>query len=325
MGKIRSTKKIITIIATAFLAILLFITPIVISAAVVATPVVVINNIFQSIGDFVFGDGEEDNEVIELIEKYFSLPETKESIRETYQPLIDEEKKVDIPLHWLVIPNLLAGIEEVTPALVRKQIKCMKKEDGLRELESYVNELRKEEPWKTGFGSVSTTTIVGYINQFTSYLGQEDSLDVGNLKGKEFAYPLKERALVTSEFGGREGVAIDPQNFHYGIDLAYAGGAPKTCGVPIYAVQDGVVAESDQSQYGRNYFAGANGGIIRYENVDVWYIHERDPFPYAPGEKIKKGQFVGYIGKSGRATGCHLHLEIHVDGKAVNPRNFIEF
>ena len=52
--------------------------------------------------------------------------------------------------------------------------------------------------------------------------------------------------------------------------------------------------------------------------------HE-DLFPYDVGTQIKKGQFVGYIGSSGLSTACHLHFETHVNDKAVNPRNFLDF
>lgn len=307
------------------MVIMLFVTPIVISAAVVASPVVAIHDFFVGLGNFIFGSGDS-NEAVELMKKFFELPETKQQLKETYQPLIDEEKEkgFDIPMNWLVIPNLLAGIEEVDESMVKTQIKCMKDGEELRDLEGYINELRKQEPWNGGFGGISTTTIVGYINEFTSYMGQEESLDIGGLKDKDFLYPLKDKALVTSEWGPRE-IDIDPSGFHRGIDLAYGGGNAATCGVPIYATQGGTVVETDKTANGQNYLIGAYGGKVRYDNVDVWYVHMRDPFPYEAGAVIKKGDFVGYIGESGLAQGCHLHLEIWVSEVNVNPRNFIEF
>lgn len=323
MGR-KSSVKLISIIATGLLTLFLIITPIVISAAVVATPVVVIHDFFVGLGEFIFGSGES-NEAVEIMRKYFELAETKQQLKELYQPLIDEEKEngFDIPMNWLVIPNLLAGIEEVDETMIRTQIKCMKDGEELRDLEGYINELRKQEPWNEGFGGISITTIVGYINEFASYMGQEESLDIGGLKDKDFLYPLKEKARVTSEWGPRE-IEIDPSGFHRGIDLAYSDNST-TCGVPIYATQGGTVVETDKTANGQNYLIGAYGGKVRYDNVDVWYVHMRDPFPYEAGAVIKKGDFVGYIGESGLAQGCHLHLEIWVSEVNVNPRNFIEF
>ena len=318
-------KKIIIIVATVFLTVMLFVTPIVISAAVVASPVIAVHQFFVGIGEFLFGSGDS-NEAIEVMKKYFELAETKKQFRTLYQPLIDKEKEngFDIPLHWLVIPNILAGIEEVDESIIKNQIKSMKDKDEIRTLESYINELRKQEPWNGGFGGISTTTVVGYINEFSSYMGQEESLDIGGLKEKDFLYPLKEKAVVTSEWGPRK-IDIDPSGFHHGIDLAYNGGNAATCGIPIYATQGGKVIETDQTTNGQEYLIGAYGGKIRYDNVDIWYVHMRDPFPYKVGSQINKGDFVGYIGESGLAQGCHLHLEIWVNKKSANPRNFIEF
>lgn len=314
--------KIIIIGATIGILITLLFTPIIVAAGVTAAPVVAIHQMFEKIGEFLFGDGENENEVIILIDQYLEKKETKQEIKELYIPLKNKEKKVDIPLHWLVIPNLLAGIEEVEQKMIKTQISLIKEADN--DLEKYINLLRKKEPWKEQFGNVSTSTIASYINQYTAYLGEEESLDTGNLKEHEFLYPLKEKATVTSEFGTRAPILLPDGTVtngkHTGIDLAFNGNA-NTCGKPIFASMPGeVVATEKTVDQG-----GANWGSIKYKNIEVWYLHMRDPFPYEVGTQIKKGQFVGYIGSSGMSTGCHLHFEVHVNKKAVNPRNFLDF
>lgn len=314
--------KIAVAIFSGLISLLLFISPLIVAAGVVAVPIVAINQLFQSIGDFVFGDNDLNNQVIQIIEKYLNQKETKEMIKKLYQPLINKQKD-EIPLHWLLIPNLLAGIEDVTADHINKQISLIIASDS--DLETYINKLRKTDPWKNGFKEVTTTTIVGYINMFTNYLDQEGSIDIGDLKEEELLYPLKAKAIITSEFGQRwpvtlpNGQVVDQP--HEGIDLAYGGGDAKTCGVPIYASMSGEVVANERTQ-GQ---AGANWGSVRFKNLDIWYLHLRYPFPYEVGTKIKKGQFVGYVGSSGLSTACHLHFETHVNGKSVNPRNFLEF
>ncbi|MFV0380758.1 MAG: M23 family metallopeptidase [Breznakia sp.] len=320
-----SKQKIILSVLSGCLALSFTLAPVVIAGAVVAAPIMLVGSLFKSIGDFVFGDGNE-NEILKILKVYFEQLETKKDIRKIYHPEIDAEKEISVPLHWLVIPNLLAANEEVDKAEIKLQIKCMKekKEEKIKmaDLETYINSLREENPWKEAFANVSTTTIVGYINEASKYLNNETNLDAGDLSEEDFLYPLKNKALVTSEFGKREGHG---SNFHTGIDLAYAGGDAKTCGVAIYAAQSGEVKESDATSGGKNYMGDAYGAKINYMNLSLWYLHMRDPFPHAVGKKIKKGDFIGYMGTSGNSTGCHLHFEIHVNGKAANPRNFLVF
>lgn len=318
-----SKNKFVLIALSVFLCVVMLFSPLIVAAGVVAVPVVAIHELFTSIGDFLFGDHNVDNEVIKLINQYLEQDETKKNIKELYQPLIEKETDISISLNWLVIPNLLAGIEDVEKDMIQQQIDLIKASEN--DLETYINKLRENEPWKAGFANVSTTTIVGYINQFNSYLGQEESIDIGDLREEEFLYPLVKRAVVTSEFGQRWPVTLPNGTVvnepHTGTDLAYSGGDAATCGVPIYASMPGevVATEKTQSQ------AGANWGAIRYKNLEIWYLHLRDPFPYEVGEKIKKGQFIGYIGSSGLSTACHLHYETHVNGTPVNARKFLEF
>lgn len=313
--------KAILYVAAGALSFLLFLTPLIAAGGIIAVPVLAIHDVFTSIGDFIFG-GDKTNDVVKIIQQYLDKDDTKKMIRKIYQPLIDKEKDKDIPLNWLVIPNLLAGIDPVTTDMVSHQIDIIKACDGVS---AYIDKLRLKEPYKSGFGTISTTTIVGYINSYNSYLGQEDNIDVGNLAKEKFLYPLKKKAIVTSDFGARLPVTLPNghvvSSTHTGIDLAYAGGNAKTCGVPIYAAMPGEVVANERTQSQ----AGANWGEIRYKNLDVLYLHLRDPFPYDVGTKIQKGQFVGYIGESGLATGCHLHFETHVDGKVVSPHKFLDF
>ena len=310
-------KLFTTIIVSGCLFICMLITPLLVAAGTVAVPVVAIHELFSFIGNI--GSNEDDNDVTDLIESYLKTDDAKKLIQEVYKPLI---KGKDIPLHHLVIPNLLAGIEDVGSELIKQQISII---EATESLEEYIDKLREKDPWKSAWEDISTTTIVIYIESFQAYLGEEESLDPGDIPMEKFLYPLKQRAIVTSEFGSRSPITLPngevTSTAHTGIDLAYPGGEAATCGVPIYAAMPGEVVANERTMSQ----AGANWGAIRYKNLEVWYLHMRDPFPYDVGTQIKKGQFVVYIGSSGLSTACHLHFETHVNDKAVNPRNFLDF
>ena len=110
---------------------------------------------------------------------------------------------------------------------------------------------------------------------------------------------------------------------HAGIDI----GTP--IGTPVYAVADGVVTNSFySSSYGNVvfiYHPNVNGKA--YETV---YAH-LDSRAVSTGEVVKKGQYIGASGNTGRSTGPHLHFEVHLGrwnaakSNAINPRSMINF
>jgi len=125
---------------------------------------------------------------------------------------------------------------------------------------------------------------------------------IGNV---DLVLPLK--GVVTSEFGLRHGRA------HKGIDVA----APT--GTPIKSVANGkVVFTGVQNGYG-------NVIIIRHnESIMTVYAHnERNMV--REGDIVKKGQPIATVGRTGRATGPHLHFEYRINGKAINPRKIFKF
>ncbi len=125
------------------------------------------------------------------------------------------------------------------------------------------------------------------------------------------AHPMK-NTKITSGYGMR----IDPFRHrlarHTGIDFVAGHGAP------IYSTNNGVVTET-----GRR---GAYGIAVEIDHglgVSTLYGH-MSRTAVSEGQKIKKGQIIGYQGNTGRSTGSHLHYEVRYHGSPVNPKNFIE-
>jgi murein DD-endopeptidase MepM/ murein hydrolase activator NlpD len=116
-------------------------------------------------------------------------------------------------------------------------------------------------------------------------------------------------ARLTSGFGMRKHPLLGYSKMHMGVDF----GAPP--GTPIKASGNGTVAFA-----GRN---GTYGNMVRLQHADGYetlYAHmSRLAGNIRPGAKINQGQIIGYVGSTGRTTGPHLHYEVRLKNKPVNP------
>ncbi|MBA4748399.1 MAG: M23 family metallopeptidase, partial [Sphingopyxis sp.] len=112
---------------------------------------------------------------------------------------------------------------------------------------------------------------------------------------------------VTSTYGMRRHPILGYLRMHSGID--FGGGY----GAPIYAVTDGTVS-----------YAGRNGGYGNYVRINhggglgSGYGH-MSRIAVSGGQRVARGQVIGYIGSTGLSTGPHLHYELYRNGRAVNP------
>lgn len=112
---------------------------------------------------------------------------------------------------------------------------------------------------------------------------------------------------MTSSYGMRDHPVLRQRRRHNGVDLA----APT--GTPVYATADGIIGRADWfSSYGL-YISIDHGA-----DLETRYAH-LSRLAVAAGDRVQKGDLIGYVGSTGRSTGPHLHYEVRVDGVAVNP------
>ncbi|MBA3834875.1 MAG: M23 family metallopeptidase [Pseudomonadota bacterium] len=112
---------------------------------------------------------------------------------------------------------------------------------------------------------------------------------------------------ITSGFGVRHHPILRFARFHGGIDF----GAPS--GSPIVAATDGIVVGAGwNGGYGRQVRVAHEGGIV------TTYSH-MSSMAASPGETVRQGQVIGHVGSTGLSTGPHLHFEVKVNGRAVDP------
>ncbi len=122
---------------------------------------------------------------------------------------------------------------------------------------------------------------------------------------------IKDLGRISSYYGWR----IDPFNkrykFHDGMDFT------GPIGTEIYATGDGTVEYAKYSRYGYGNDILIDHGFgykTRYAHLDKILVKK--------GQKVKRGEVIGYLGNTGRSTGPHLHYEVMKNRKALNPINF---
>jgi murein DD-endopeptidase MepM/ murein hydrolase activator NlpD len=120
---------------------------------------------------------------------------------------------------------------------------------------------------------------------------------------------------VTSPFGTR----IDPINgsiaFHSGTDFAPG------CGTPIRAVRAGTVSyRAYAGTYGNRLVI--SHGAVKGVYLSSAYNHA-SRYIVSVGQRVQQGQVVGYVGSTGRSTGCHIHFQIYENGDLANPMRFL--
>lgn len=125
--------------------------------------------------------------------------------------------------------------------------------------------------------------------------------------------PIKNEQLtrMASGYGYRNDPFTKIRKFHAGMDFT-----AKT-GTPIYATGDGIVERADNraSGYG-NHIVLKHG--FGYKTL---YAH-LSKYNVKKGQRVKRGDIIGFVGSTGRSEAPHLHYEVHVNGKPVNPINF---
>lgn len=130
-----------------------------------------------------------------------------------------------------------------------------------------------------------------------------------NIRGFLLRTPV-DGARMSSGFGMRRHPILGFQKMHQGIDFA----APT--GTPVVAAGDGVVVEA------RRWGGYGNWVRVRHANgYETGYAHlSRFAKGLRPGAKVRQGQVIAYVGSTGRSTGPHLHHEVWLRGKRVNPK-----
>ncbi|MBL7875718.1 MAG: M23 family metallopeptidase [Cyclobacteriaceae bacterium] len=147
---------------------------------------------------------------------------------------------------------------------------------------------------------------------------QDDVVELAESKEKLFAsipaiQPVANKQLIAlaSGFGMRIHPIYKVKKMHTGIDFAAA------IGTPIYATADGVIDKLDVSFSGYGKMLEIDHGF----GYRTRYAHMHG-FAVKQGQKVKRGDLIGYVGDTGLSTAPHLHYEVFVNGSHANPVHY---
>lgn len=155
----------------------------------------------------------------------------------------------------------------------------------------------------------NNTLYDAYYYQSANHSGYYDSKGKGTQKALLKA-PFKYSQRISSGYSHNRFHPVLKKNMpHYGIDYA----AP--LGTPVMTVGDGTIIEAT--------YRGANGNIVKVKHNSIYvtaYLHLNGfAKGIKPGAKVKQGQIIGYVGRTGRVTGPHLDYRMYKNNVPVNP------
>lgn len=167
-------------------------------------------------------------------------------------------------------------------------------------------------------GSAEASADLGASRDFRSLFTAWKKLDGGAGAGTSgigrIAIPSVQ-PVAKMDYSSNFGIRSDPFRgtaaMHAGVDIR------GPVGTPIYATADGIVAESHRR--------GGYGNLVEIDHgkgIATRYGHLSKLLVVA-GARVKRGQLIGLMGSTGRSTGSHLHYEVRMDGRAVNPVPFL--
>ncbi len=230
--------------------------------------------------------------------RFNELRSQQESLKKNYQNLEQAAHEKDVQVASL--GSLASEVSALYGLRPEATVPAMDDPSGERR---FTNSLDQ-------FYTLRSSAMSGVATMAVSFGERHSTIsDWNRLASSPTLWPVQ--GQIMSSFGERE----DPFNgegaFHRGVDIS--GGY----GEKIIAPADGMVEEADfRNGYGRTVVLDHGHG------VETLFGH-MSSFAVAAGERIHRGDVIGYIGLSGRSTGPHVHYEVHINSIAVNPHKYL--
>ena len=199
-------------------------------------------------------------------------------------------------------------------------------------VDKYVNKIKPEImsfSLNNLFGDKNIENTVAVFNEDKIGLNSEDvaqiqdtvvtssqislmDMDKEEILSKNISMILPVNGTVTSIYGARDEV-FENVGYHTGIDVA------NVLNTEIKSATDGTVISAQQMDkyYGNNIEIENNGVIFKYAHLNQINVNE--------GDVIKQGEVIGLMGSTGMSTGSHLHFEIKINERTVDPELFLKF
>lgn len=136
---------------------------------------------------------------------------------------------------------------------------------------------------------------------------------IQNNQAQPSIYPLDSKKIkrISAEYGEQKNSQTNTTRFHKGIDFSISEGEK------VMSTADGIVVEAKYDSKRGNYI------IVRHDGVFSTFYSHLKSISVQSGDKLEKGQTIGYVGNTGMSTGPHLHYEVFRNCKNVNPKDYL--
>lgn len=137
--------------------------------------------------------------------------------------------------------------------------------------------------------------------------------DINEILSKNINIVVPVKGTITSKYGAREQIFDNVNPYHTGIDIANSNNTK------ISSSTDGIVVKTEEMNkyYGNNIEIEKDGVIFKYAHLNKIDVKQ--------GDTVKQGDIVGLMGSTGMSTGPHLHFEIKINNRTVDPEKIIKF
>lgn len=228
--------------------------------------------------------------------------------------------------------EVIENIEELSKNVYAKIQNVIPDEIYNKVLDNYLNKIKPEIVnfnLKNLFENASIDNTVAVFNEDNINIDTENltvaeevvvtssavslmGMDADEIKSKNISINLPVNGTITSVYGAREEV-FKNVGYHTGIDIA------NVLNTPVKSATDGtvVLAQSMDKYYGNNIEIENNGVIFKYAHLNQINVKE--------GDIIKQGDVIGLMGSTGASTGSHLHFEIKINGRSIDPELLLKF
>ena len=228
---------------------------------------------------------------------------------------IEKDLEVDITYKYYEIAvnqetiDSVNTIEEAEELVKQVKEKNQEKELDLSIIEKYTE---KEEDIKTKDLEVAKkdieTKIEQKVNEQQKQKKEEERINsMPEINGIKLACkPVS--GVISSRYGVSSSIR---SSNHTGLDIA------SPSGTPIKVVAEGTVTHAS--------YKGSYGNLVKVQHgngLETWYAHTSKMY-VTVGQKVEAGEIIAAVGSTGNSTGSHLHLEIRINGKHVNPQTYL--
>ena len=215
--------------------------------------------------------------------------------------LSDYESEYDAMLKESdAIEQKIAGIQQ--DIAEKERIRKEREQEELRRQE----EAKRREREKV-FSSKSSTTK---RSTSTSVTERPLAATPSVRSNKSMTWPVPGYSRISSPFGYRIHPILGYKKFHSGVDI------PAPSGTPVVAANDGVVISAT--------FMNGYGNVVMIDHGDTVTVYAHNSsLKVHTGQHVSRGQVISLCGTTGLSTGPHVHFEVRVGGKVVNPLGYI--